>query len=100
MLVLDQSGSMDWLAGIDATTKRIDVLHQAATQFVQLAQDTSQQGDAVGMVSFDHNAYPRVAVTTNMGTGFDLAAVITAIQNLHPAGATSIGMESPLVAIR
>ena len=91
MLVLDQSGSMDWLAGIDATTKRIDVLHQAATQFVQLAQDTSRQGDAVGMVSFDHNAYPGASVTTNMGTGLDLAPVITAIQNLHPAGATSIG---------
>jgi hypothetical protein len=91
MLVLDQSGSMDLLAGIDSTTKRIDVLHQAATQFVQLAQDTSRQGDAVGMVSFDHNAYPGSPVTTNMGTGFDLAPVITAIQNLHPAGATSIG---------
>lgn len=91
MLVLDQSGSMDWLAGIDPTTKRIDILHQAATQFVQLAQDSSRQGDGVGMVSFDHNAYPGVAVTTNMGTGLDLAPVITAIQNLHPAGATSIG---------
>ena len=91
MLVLDQSGSMDWLAGIDQTTKRMDVLHQAAAQFVQLAQDSSRQGDAVGMVSFDHNAYPGVAVTTNLGTGFDLAPVATAIQNLQPAGATSIG---------
>ena len=91
MLVLDQSGSMDWLAGIDAATKRIDILHQAATQFVQLAQDSSRQGDAVGMVSFDHNAYPGVGVTTNLGTGLDLAPVVTAIQNLHPAGATSIG---------
>jgi hypothetical protein len=91
MLVLDQSGSMDWLAGIDATTKRIDDLHQAATQFVQLTQDSARQGDGVGMVSFDHNAYPGVGVTRNMGTGFDLAAVAAAIQNLHPAGATSIG---------
>ena len=91
MLVLDQSGSMDWLAGIDATTKRIDILHQAATQFVQLAQDSSRVGDGVGMVSFDNNAYPGVGVTRNMGTGFDLAPVITAIQNLHPQGATSIG---------
>jgi hypothetical protein len=91
MLVLDQSGSMDWLAGIDPTTKRIEVLHQAAAQFVQLAQDSSRVGDGVGMVSFDHNAYPGVAVTKNMGTGFDFGAVATAIQNLHPAGATSIG---------
>jgi hypothetical protein len=91
MLVLDQSGSMDWLAGIDQTTKRIDVLRQAATQFVQLAQDSSRQGDAVGMVSFDHDPHPGVAVTPNLGTGFDLAPVATAIQNLQPAGATSIG---------
>jgi hypothetical protein len=91
MLVLDQSGSMDWLAGIDSTTKRIDVLHQAAVNFVQLAQDPSRAGDGVGMVSFDHNAYPGVGVTQNAGTGFDLAAVITAIQGLHPQGATSIG---------
>jgi len=91
MLILDQSGSMDWLAGIDPTTKRIDILHQAATQFVQLAQDSSRVGDGVGMVSFDNNAYPGVPVTRNMGTGFDLAPVINAIQNLHPAGATSIG---------
>jgi Common central domain of tyrosinase/von Willebrand factor type A domain len=91
MLVLDQSGSMDWLAGIDSTTKRIDILHQAATQFVQLAQDSSRIGDGVGMVSFDNNAYPGIGVTRNNGTGFDLAPVVTAIQNLHPQGATSIG---------
>jgi hypothetical protein len=91
MLTLDQSGSMGWLAGTDATTKRIDVLHQAATNFVQLAQDSSRAGDGVGMVSFDNNAYPGVAVTRNMGTGFDLAAVVSAIQALQPQGATSIG---------
>lgn len=91
MLVLDQSGSMGWLAGIDNHTKRIDILHQAATQFVQLAQDSSRQGDGVGMVSFDNNAYPGVGVTKNNGTGFDLAPVVTAIQNLQPQGATSIG---------
>jgi tyrosinase-like protein/VWA domain-containing protein len=91
MLTLDQSGSMDWLAGTDATTKRIDVLHQAATNFIQLVQDSSRIGDGIGMVSFDHNAYPGVGVTRNMGTGFDLAAVVSAVQALHPAGATSIG---------
>ncbi len=91
MMVLDQSGSMGWLAGIDNHTKRIDILHQAATQFVQLAQDSSRQGDGVGMVSFDNNAYPGVGVTKNNGTGFDLAPVVTAIQNLQPQGATSIG---------
>jgi len=91
MLCLDQSGSMDWLAGVDATTKRIDVLHQAATNFVQLVQDSSRIGDGVGMVSFDQSAHPGIAVTPNTGTGFDLAPVVAAIQAIHPAGATSIG---------
>jgi hypothetical protein len=91
MLTLDQSGSMGWLAGVDATTKRIDVLHQAATNFVQLVQDSSRVGDGVGMVSFDNNAYPGVGVTRNMGTGFDLATVVSAVQALQPQGATSIG---------
>jgi Mg-chelatase subunit ChlD len=91
MLCLDQSGSMGWLAGIDITTKRIDVLHQAATDFVQVAQDPSRAGDGVGMVSFDHNSHPGVGVTRNMGSGFDLAPVVTAVQALAPAGATSIG---------
>jgi hypothetical protein len=91
VLVLDQSGSMGWLAGIDNHTKRMEILHQAATQFVQLAQDSSRQGDGVGMVSFDNNAYPGIAVTKNNGTGFDFAPLVTAIQALQPQGATSIG---------
>lgn len=91
MLCLDQSGSMGLLAGIDATTQRIDVLHQAATNFIQLAQDSSRSGDGVGMVSFDQDSHPGVGVTRNMGTGFDLAPVVAAVQALAPAGATSIG---------
>lgn len=89
MLCLDQSGSMGWLAGIDATTKRIDVLHQAATNFVQLVQDNN----GVGLVSFDQNAYPGVLVTRYTSGPFDpgRAAAIAAIENIHPAGATSIG---------
>jgi Common central domain of tyrosinase/von Willebrand factor type A domain len=89
MLVLDQSGSMYWLAGIDATTKRIDVLHQAAATFVQLLQ--RYVGDAVGMVSFDHNTYPGAPVTQYTGGPFDLLTVQNAIQALSPQGATSIG---------
>jgi hypothetical protein len=89
MLVLDRSGSMDWLAGIDATTKRIDVLHQAAATFVQLLQ--RYVGDAVGMVSFDQNTYPGAPVTQYTGGPFDLLAVQNAIQALTPQGATSIG---------
>jgi von Willebrand factor type A domain/Common central domain of tyrosinase len=89
MLCLDQSGSMGQLAGIDATTKRIDVLHQAATNFIQLVQDNN----GVGLVSFDQNAYPGVPVTRYTSGPFDpgRAAAIAAIENIHPAGATSIG---------
>jgi hypothetical protein len=89
MLVLDQSGSMDWLAGIDATTKRIDVLHTAASNFCQLVQ----ANNGVGMVSFDQSSYPGVPVTTFTGMPGDLNLMnaVQAINNLHPQGATSIG---------
>jgi hypothetical protein len=89
MLTLDQSGSMDWLAGIDATTKRIDILHQAATNFVQLVQENN----GVGIVSFDHVAHPGVPVTRFSGGVFDpaRASAIAAIQAIAPGGSTSIG---------
>lgn len=89
MLVLDQSGSMGWLAGIDATTKRIDVLHQAAENFCQLVQ----ANNGVGMVSFDQSAYPGFNVTTLTGAMGDpnLMNMVTTIGNLQPQGATSIG---------
>lgn len=89
MLCLDQSGSMGWLAGVDAATKRIDVLHQAASNFVQLVQDNN----GVGIVSFDQGAYPGVPVTRYTGGAFDpgRAAALTAIGTIQPAGATSIG---------
>ena len=89
MLTLDQSGSMGWLAGVDATTKRIDVLHQAATNFCQLVE----ANNGVGMVSFDQAAYPGVAVNTFNGAANDpnLMATVQAINNLQPQGATSIG---------
>jgi len=89
MLVLDQSGSMGWLAGVDATTKRIDVLHTAAANFVQLVQ----ANNGVGMVSFDQAAYPGVAVNAFTANPNDpnRVAVVTAINNLQPQGATSIG---------
>jgi hypothetical protein len=89
MLCLDQSGSMGWLAGVDATTKRIDVLHQAATNFVQLVQENN----GVGIVSFDQDSHPGTPVTRFMGGALDpgRAAAVTAIANIQPAGATSIG---------
>jgi hypothetical protein len=89
MLVLDQSGSMGWLAGIDANTKRIDVLHQAAANFCQLVQ----ANNGVGMVSFDQASYPGFNVTTLTGAANDpnLMNMVTTINTLQPQGATSIG---------
>jgi len=89
MLVLDQSGSMGWLAGVDASTKRIDVLHQAAANFCQLVQ----ANNGVGMVSFDQAAYPGFNVMTLTGAPGDpnLTNMVTTINNLQPQGATSIG---------
>jgi Mg-chelatase subunit ChlD len=90
MLVLDQSGSMGWLAGTDATTKRIDVLHTAVANFCQLVQ----ANNGVGMVSFDQAAYPGFNVTTLTGAINDpnlVNVMVPAIENLQPQGATSIG---------
>jgi hypothetical protein len=89
MLVLDQSGSMGWLAGIDASTKRIDVLHNAAANFCQLVQ----ANNGVGMVSFDQASYPGFNVTALTGAPADpnLMNMVTTIGNLQPQGATSIG---------
>ena len=54
-------------------------------------QDPIRTGDGVGAVSFDQSAHPGASVTRNNGSGFDLGVVVTAIGNIHPAGATSIG---------
>ncbi len=89
MLTLDQSGSMDWLAGIDATTKRIDILHSAASNFMQLVQDNN----GVGIVTFNHSAHPGTPVTRFSGGAVDpgRAAALAAVQAIAPGGATSIG---------
>jgi hypothetical protein len=68
---------------------RIQVLHDAAAQFVQLVP----AGDAVGMVRFDDTAFPGIGVTT-LGDGmFDpnRIAVLNAVAAVAPNGATSIG---------
>lgn len=88
MLVLDQSGSMAWPAGYTGST-RIEVLHDAASQFVQLVE----ANNGVGMVRFDNNAYPGVPVQTFGASPFDpnRVATLAAVQAIAPNGATSIG---------
>jgi hypothetical protein len=98
MLALDQSGSMDDPAGT-LGAKRIDVLREAGSQFVEVVQPNN----GVGVVRFDTTAYPVADPTypglavTQIGPGgiFDAnrIQVRTAVQNhkTNPAGATSIG---------
>ena len=85
MLVLDQSGSMDDPSGVPGQ-KRIDVLHTAAPDLVNLLPDI----DGVGVVAFDQDAYLRQAVLAGAA---GRSAANTAITNHHtnPMGSTSIG---------
>ncbi len=90
-LTLDQSGSMDDPAGTLGAT-RIQVLHDAATRFVQLVQ--SHNG--VGVVAFDQDAYLRLGITrinTDNVLDPDRVNVLGVVQAHHtnPQGSTSIG---------
>jgi hypothetical protein len=97
-LALDQSGSMDELAGTTGA-HRIDVLRESAAQFVEVIQP--QNG--VGVIRFDTDAYPvndanwpGLAMTRIGGAGMldpGRVAARTTVQNhrTNPSGATSIG---------
>jgi hypothetical protein len=89
VLVLDQSGSMDWDAGTGPGIKRIDVLHEAASRFCDLVQ----ANNGVGLVRFDQSAYPILPVQTFGASPFDSnrTATLTAVNATTPNGATSIG---------
>lgn len=88
-MALDKSGSMDWLAGIDGSTKRIELLHEAGARFAELVPANS----GVGVVRFDHDAYPGTAVARFGQGSFDpnRIATVQAVQNTMPGGATSVG---------
>lgn len=90
-LALDQSNSMNDPAGT-LGAKRIQVLLEAATRFVQVVQ----ANNGVGIVRFDHDAYPGFPVTKiNTDSMFDpdRVNILGAIQSHtpNPAGWTSIG---------
>jgi subtilisin family serine protease len=92
MLSLDQSGSMDFPSGI-GSSKRIEVLRFSANILV----DIIQEGNGLGIVSFDHNAHDVLSFTGPLGpaTPFDTdrAAIKAAVSgfNANPGGLTSIG---------
>lgn len=87
MLVLDQSGSMKQPAGTGA--KRIDVLHDAASRFVELAQPNN----GVGLVRFDDKAYfvDGVLRLTDPSIDVNRAKLVSDVKATAPNGATSIG---------
>ena len=92
VLVLDKSGSMDSNSGDGR--KRIQVLHDSAPIFIDYVLENS----AVGMVSFDHDAYNLLPITV-MGPRADggldpsRASAYSAIQShiTNPSGYTAIG---------
>jgi hypothetical protein len=90
-LALDQSNSMTFPAGTLGAT-RIQVLREAAARFVEIVQPNN----GVGLVRFDHDAYPGIPITQIGAAGvFDpnRAAVLAAVQahTPNPNGWTSIG---------
>lgn len=96
VIALDKSNSMTFASGIAALPKRIDVLKYSAPSFV----DVIQEGNGLGIVSFDHDAYDVVGVTGPLGpppqNPFDDLSRTT-LKNLiashtpNPAGNTAIG---------
>ena len=92
MLVLDQSGSMDQPAGTGK--KRIDVLHEAAARFVELAQ----ANNGVGLIRFDDKAYPvdgvlKLSDPSDLGNPnvVNRPKLVADVNATLPKGATSIG---------
>ena len=92
VLALDKSNSMNFDSGIPGL-KRIDVLHFSAPPFVDLIQE----GNALGIVSFDQDAYNVMPVTGPLGPvgAFDPdranAKALIAAHTPNPMGNTSIG---------
>lgn len=82
---LDKSGSMAQPAGTGGT--RMQLLHEAASRCVELMRD----GSGAGMVSFNHDASPGIALAPFAPTTMQRANVIAAANALMPGGATSIG---------
>ncbi|HEX2475382.1 MAG TPA: vWA domain-containing protein, partial [Lacipirellulaceae bacterium] len=92
VMVLDQSGSMQFASGLPGFATRNDVLKFAAPVFVNLIQEDN----GIGIVAFDHDPYDRMAVQTVGPPGpFDPARAtalgVIAAHAPNPAGDTAIG---------
>jgi hypothetical protein len=85
LIIVDQSGSMSSLAGgEDPRATRWDVVTREIKQEIS----TLRQGLAVGMLSVGDSCFASPAVA--LPTGSDRAAVIAALDQLHPGGATPL----------
>ncbi len=92
VMVLDQSGSMQFASGLPGFATRNEVLKFAAPVFVNLIQEDN----GIGIVAFDHNAYDRMGVqTVGPPSPFDPARAtalgVIAGHAPNPAGNTAIG---------
>jgi thermitase len=89
VMVMDQSGSMDFDAGDGRT--RVEVLRESANVLVDLLKPDT----GIGVVRFDHDAYPILNVVDAgpeiFGPGRAQAAAAVAGHVANPLGATSIG---------
>ncbi len=90
-LVLDQSGSMDWASGISDLPKRVDVLKAAIPPLLEVIHNDN----GIGIVSFDHDAYPVMPITVAgvpvFGAGRSAAKLAVQNHTPNPAGGTAIG---------
>lgn len=92
VLVLDQSGSMQFASGLPGFPTRNEVLKFAAPVFVNLLQEDN----GIGIVAFDHNAYDRMTVQTVGPVGSldpvrSTALGVIAAHTPNPLGSTAIG---------
>ena len=89
VMVMDQSGSMDWDAEVGRT--RVQVLRESAGILV----DTLRPDTGIGIVRFDDDAVPMMSVVDaapgTFGPGPAPAAALVASHAANPAGSTSIG---------
>ena len=85
MMVLDQSGSMEFDAGDGRD--RIDVLHDSAPVLPALLHND----DSIGVVAFDHDAHDRMPLTNALAGGKIAALNEIGNHTPNPLGATSIG---------
>jgi hypothetical protein len=87
VLVLDQSNSMTFDSGIGPGVKRQDVLKFSAPPAVDVVDD----GHAIAVCTFDHDAHPGIGMTPVAATGKLTINSAIAGYAPNPNGWTSIG---------